>query len=72
MVENEHYAVIYNPSVGGTYDVMRKVTAEEVRQNITRYGLPGNATADVKSISEKQEQEMEAVAKEETHFHRGR
>ena len=72
LVENEHYAVIYNPSVGGTYDVMRKVTAEEVRQNITRYGLPGNATADVKSISEKQEQEMEAVAKEETHFHRGR
>lgn len=52
LVENEHYAVVYNPSVGGTYDVMRKVTAEEVRQNITRYGLPDNATADVKSIAE--------------------
>ena len=51
---------------------MRKVTAEEVRQNITRYGLPGNATADVKSLSEKQEQKMEAVAEEETHYHRGR
>ena len=51
---------------------MRKVTAEEVRQNITRYGLPDNATADVKSIAEKQEQKMETVAQEETHFHRGR
>ena len=73
LVENEHYAVVYNPSVGGTYDVMRKVTAEEVRQNITRYGLPDNATADVKSITGKQEQKMETVAQEETHyFHRGR
>lgn len=72
LVENEHYAVIYNPSVGGTYDVMRKVSAEEVRQNINRYGLPDNATADVKSIAEKQEQKMETVAQEETHFHRGR
>ncbi|WP_300770856.1 zincin-like metallopeptidase domain-containing protein [uncultured Bacteroides sp.] len=73
LVEDEHYAVVYNPSVGGTYDVMRKVSAEEVRQNINRYGLPNNATADVKSLVEKQEQEMEAVAEEETHyFHRGR
>lgn len=72
LVENKHYAVVYNPSVGGTYDVMRKVSAEEVRQNINRYGLPDNATADVKSLSEKQEQEMEAAAEEETHYHRGR
>ena len=71
--EKLQYAVVYNPSVGGTYDVMRKVTAEEVRQNITRYGLPDNATADVKSITGKQEQKMETVAQEETHyFHRGR
>ena len=72
LVEDKHYAVVYNPSVGGTYDVMRKVSAEEVRQNITRYGLPDNATADVKSLVEKQEQEMEAVAEEETYYHRGR
>ena len=52
---------------------MRKVSAEEVRQNINRYGLPNNATVDVKSLAEKQEQEMEAVAEEKTHyFHRGR
>ena len=64
--------MVYNPSVGGTYDVMRKVSAEEVRQNITRYGLPDNATADVKSIAEIQEKEMETVAEKETHYHRGR
>ncbi len=52
LVENEHYAVVYNPSVGGIYDVMRKVSTEEVRQNITYYRLPDNATADVKSIAE--------------------
>lgn len=53
-------------------DIMRKVSGEEVRQNITRYGLPDNATADVKSIAEIQEKEMETVAEKETHYHRGR
>lgn len=27
---DENYAVIYNPTVGGTYNIMRKITSEEL------------------------------------------
>lgn len=50
LVEDDDYAVVYNGSVGGTYEVMRKVTEQEVRGNISRYGLPSEATADVEEV----------------------
>lgn len=50
LVEDDDYAVVYNGSVGGTYEVMRKVTELEVRDNISRYGLPSEATADVEEV----------------------
>ena len=50
LVEDDNYAVVYNGSVGGTYELMRKVTEQEVRDNISRYGLPSEATADVEEI----------------------
>lgn len=50
LVEDDDYAVVYNGSVGGTYEVMRKVTEQEVRDNIIRYGLPSEATADVEEV----------------------
>lgn len=50
LVEDDDYAVVYNGSVGGTYEVMRKVTEQEVRDNISRYGLPSEATADVEEV----------------------
>jgi len=49
--EDEHYAVVYNATVGGTYDIMRKVSEKEVRDAINRYGLPINATEDVKNVA---------------------
>lgn len=73
LVENEHYAVVYNPTVGGTYDVMRKVTEEDVKQNINRYGLPDDATADVKAVAAQQTEQSESASQEdERQFHRGR
>lgn len=50
LIENDHYAVVYNNQVGGTYEILRKVTEEDVRHNINRYGLPSDATEDVKSL----------------------
>ena len=50
LVEDDDYAVVYNGSVGGIYEVMRKVTEQEVRDNISRYGLPSEATADVEEV----------------------
>ncbi|NDV84773.1 ArdC family protein [Bacteroides sp. 51] len=49
--EDDNYAVVYNNSVGGTYEIMRKVTEQEVRNAISRYGLPDRATEDVKEVA---------------------
>ena len=56
--EDDNYAVVYNGSVGGTYDLMRKVTKEEVLDNIDRYGLEQDASEDVKKVA------YESVAKQ--------
>lgn len=50
IAENDHYAVVNNNQVGGTYDIMRKVSDKEVRDAINRYGLPNDATEDVKNV----------------------
>ena len=50
--ENKNYAVVYNNSVGGTYEVYRKVTGQNVKENIERHGLPDNATQDVKELAQ--------------------
>lgn len=49
--EDNYYAVVYNNSVGGTYEIMRKVPIQEVRNAINRYGLPDRATEDVKEVA---------------------
>lgn len=51
LADDAHYAVVYNGSVGGTYEVMRKVTEEDVRDSITRYGLPSEASKDVEEVA---------------------
>ena len=51
LAEDENYAVVYNNSVGGTYDIIRKVPEQDVRDTIKRYGLPGDATNDVKDVA---------------------
>lgn len=51
LAEDDNYAVVYNSSVGGTYDLMRKVTIEDIIDNIERYGLDSDATEDVKKVA---------------------
>lgn len=58
--EDKNYAVVYNNSVGGTYEVFRKVTPQEVLMNVERYGLSDNATKDVKSLVQSAEKESAA------------
>ena len=48
--EDDCYAVAYNNSVGGTYEIMRKVSEQEVRSMIERDGLPDNVSKDVKAV----------------------
>lgn len=51
LTEDDDYAVVYNNSVGGTYEIFRKVTEQEVKDSINRYGLPDNVSDDVKNVA---------------------
>ena len=50
VAEDKDFAVVYNGSVGGTYDVMQKHTEQEVRDHIRRYGID-HASDDVKEVA---------------------
>lgn len=49
--EDDNYAVVYNSTVGGTYDILRKVTEQEVKDNISRYGIDKDTSDDVKAVA---------------------
>ena len=51
LAEDDNYAVVYNNSLGGTYDLMRKVTKLDIIDNIERYGLESDASDDVKKVA---------------------
>ncbi len=50
LIEDQNFAVVYNGSVGGTYEVMLKYTEQEVRDHIRRYGVD-RASEDVKELA---------------------
>ena len=50
LVEDKDFAVVYNGSVGGTYEVMLKYSEQEVRDHINRYGID-RASVDVKELA---------------------
>ena len=49
--ENKNYAVVYNNSAGGAYEIFRKSPQSEILNSIDRYGLTDTASEDVKSLS---------------------
>ena len=49
--ENKNYAVVYNNSAGGAYEIFRKSPQSEILNSINHYGLPDTASEDVKSLS---------------------
>ena len=51
LAEDDNYAVVYNNSLDGTYDLMRKVTKQDIIDNIERYGLESDASDDVKKVA---------------------
>lgn len=51
LAEDDNYAVVYNSSLDGTYDLMRKVTKQDIIDNIDRYGLESDASDDVKKVA---------------------
>lgn len=66
LVEDKDFAVVYNGSVGGTYEVMLKYTEQEVRDHIARYGV-GRASDDVKEVAKDMvAEQFSAMAKQRT------
>lgn len=63
LVEDKDFAVVYNGSVGGTYEVMLKFTEEEVRDHIRRNGTD-RASEDVKELARDMTQEEFAALPE--------
>lgn len=52
LAENEDYAVVYNNRVGGTYDLLKKYSENELREEIDRLGGIGSNPSDaVKEIA---------------------
>ena len=50
LIEDKDFAVVYNGSVGGTYEVMLKYSEQDVRDHIDRYGI-GRASVDVREVA---------------------
>ncbi len=50
LIEDKDFAVVYNLTVGGTYDIILKYTEQEVRDHIRRYGTD-RASDDVKEVA---------------------
>lgn len=50
LIEDKDFAVVYNNSVGGTYEVMLKYSEQEIRDHITRYGTR-LASDDIKEVA---------------------
>lgn len=48
----ENYAVVYNNSVGGTYNLLRKYSENDIREAIERYGMPKTPSYAVKFIDQ--------------------
>ena len=64
LIEDKDFAVVYNGSVGGTYDIMLKYTEQEVRDHITRYGTD-RASDDVKEVAKDMAAEQFATLAQE-------
>ena len=67
LIEDKDFAVVYNGSVGGTYDIMLKYTEQEVRDHITRYGTD-RASDDVKEVAKDMAAEQFATLKHRRMF----
>lgn len=65
--EDDNYAVVYNASVGGTYEIFAKISEEQVKDNLIRYGLSEQVSADVANVAAtmKEFSETKSVAQED-------
>lgn len=52
LIDDENYAIVYNNSVGGTYNLLRKYSENDIREAIERYGMPKTPSYAVKFIDQ--------------------
>lgn len=67
LAENENYAVVYNNSVGGTYELLRRVSENDLRMSIDSYGLEKDASEAVVEVAKNMaEEEMTLKLRDKT------
>ena len=67
LAENAHYAVVYNNSVGGTYELLRRVSENDLRMSIDSYGLEPDASKEVVEVAKNMaEEEMKLKLRDKT------
>ena len=67
IASNDNYSLVYNAVAGGTYELLRKVTEQDIRDSITSYGLEYNASESVKKIAYRMtKEEFDGIKKEPT------
>lgn len=60
LAENEDYAIVYNNSVGGTYELLRRVSEQDIKNAIDSYGLePDASSAVMEVVKDLTQKEME-------------
>ena len=67
LAENDNYAVVYNNSVGGTYELLRRVSENDLRMSIDSYGLEKDASEAVVEVAKNMaEEEMTLKLRDKT------
>ena len=51
LIEDDNYALAYNSSNGGTYELFRKETERELRNYIAQNGLPSEVSKDIEDLA---------------------
>ncbi len=51
LIEDDNYALVYNSSNGGTYELFRKETERELRNYIAQNGLPSEVSKDIEELA---------------------
>lgn len=51
LIEDDNYALAYNSSNGGTYELFRKETERELRNYIAQNGLPSEVSKDIEELA---------------------
>ena len=64
LVEDKDFIVVYNSTVGGTFDIMLKFNEQEIRDHINRYGVDNTGDTMKEVAKDMTAEQFSAIAQE--------